>query len=149
MRGGMWCSCMYCVCLEHRLSISTRVPMQSLITSNQRRTLTRILSPSSMLKTSAHLPCVGFETTFWTTISVAIRTPLLLANLKAFTFRPLNQSECANPLKIISSYQHFEIPHVYKHYWLATLQVSSWCAGRAWGNHEVAFSVNSEWWSPW
>ena len=112
----MRCSCMYCVCRLHRLPFSTRITVQSLIIAKHRSTVTRILSPTSMWKTSAHLnhlPWLGFEPiTFWSTISLTIRTPPLLVNLKVLNFRQWNQSGFSNPLKIISSYQHFQIPRV-------------------------------------
>ena len=102
------------MCQKHRLYFSTRVPVQSLITANQRRTLTSILSSRYMWKISAHLPWMGFEpTTFWSTISLTIRIPPLIAHFKVLNFRKWNQSGFSNPLKIISSYQHFQIPHVY------------------------------------
>ena len=36
--GFMRSPCTYCLCLAHRMSFSTRAPIQSLITANQRRT---------------------------------------------------------------------------------------------------------------
>ena len=51
--GHMGCSCVYCLCLAGRVSFSTRAPVQSLTTANHKRTLTRILSPSSMWRTPA------------------------------------------------------------------------------------------------
>ena len=112
----MPCSCKYCLCLEHRISFSTWVPVQSQspITANQQRTLlTRILSPSSIWKTSTHLPWMRFESTIWSTISLTTRAPPLLAKLKALNFRQWNQSGFSDHLKIISSYRHFQIPCVY------------------------------------
>ena len=97
---------MYCVCLEHRLFFSTRVPVQSLITANQRRTLTHVCL-SFMLKTSAHRRWMGFEpTTSWSTISLAIRTPPLLANFKALNFRQWTLWRSFPVINI------FQIPHV-------------------------------------
>ena len=58
---GVWCSdvgicdsrvCTV-LCLAGRVSFSTRVPVQSLTTANQRRTYTRILSPISIWRTRA------------------------------------------------------------------------------------------------
>ena len=49
----MRCPCVYCLCLAGQVSFSTRAPVQSLTTVNQRRTETRILSPSSMWRTPA------------------------------------------------------------------------------------------------
>ena len=40
---GVRCPCIYCLFLAHRISFSTRAPVQSLITANQRKTDARIL----------------------------------------------------------------------------------------------------------
>ena len=47
--GHMRCPCGYCLCLAGRVSFSTRAPVQSLTTANQRRTQTRILSSNKGL----------------------------------------------------------------------------------------------------
>ena len=134
-------SCMYCECLEHLPSFSTRVPVQSLITANHRRTLTRILSPNSMWKTPAHLMWMGFEPTTFDD-NLTIRILPLLANFTALNFRQWNLSGFSNPVKIISCCQHFQIPHSLQHFWLETLQVRNYCAERARRNQEVTFSIN-------
>ena len=51
--GHMRCPCMCCLCLAGPVSFSTRAHVQSLTTANQRRTYTRILSPSSLSRTPA------------------------------------------------------------------------------------------------
>ena len=140
------------VCLEHRLSFSTRVPVQSLTIANQRRTLTRILSPSSMWKTSAHLPRMVFEpTTLRSAISLTIRTPPLPANLKVLNFRQWNQSGFTNPFKIISSYQHFQIPHIYTTFLVCNATSQQWKSMRKSWSHvfcqQRVMIVLTAWWS--
>ena len=49
-------------------------------------------------------------------LCLTTRTSPLLANLKALYFMQWNQSACSHPLKIISSYQHFQIRIVYSRF---------------------------------
>ena len=64
MVTGVWCRlgehvhfpCVYGLCLARRGSFSTGVPVQSLTTANQRRTLTRILSLCSIWWTRHRKP---------------------------------------------------------------------------------------------
>ena len=143
---------MHCVCVEHRLSFSTRVPMQSLITANQRWTLTvtRILSPSSIWWNSAHLPWMNSNhqpldrksvSYHWLHRSLQIWMLLISGNGVSLNFQTL----CRSFPVINLSKLHMSIQYSL----LATLKVSNCCAERARGNHEIMFSVNSEWWSPW
>ena len=99
--GYMRCPCLYCLYLAGRVWFSTQAPVQSLTTANQRRTLTRILSTSSIWRTPAiesrysfyrmgwvnpeserkaeilFLVWVGFEpTTSWSTVQLSKLSPL-------------------------------------------------------------------------
>ena len=90
-------------------------------------------------------PWKGFEpTTVWSTDSLTIRNPPLLANLKMLNLRQCNQSGFSNPLKTIASYKHSQVPQVYAPPWLATLQVSNCFAESTRGNHEITFRINSD-----
>ena len=146
--------CMMCVCRTSAIlfgpSKAYRCSHWSLSISKGQifyiLTLTRILGPS-YVEDLGPPAMMGFEpTTPWSTTSLTSRTPPLLANLKVHNFRQWHQSVFSNPWRSVSiSKSHMFIQHS----WLAKLRISNCCAERTWGNHEVTFSVNSEWWSRW
>ena len=151
----MQCSDVH-VCQEHRLYFSARVPVQSPICANQWRTLTRILSLSSMWSTPA-VDGIRTHNLWIDNLCLTTRTPPLLANLKGLNFRPRNHSGFSNYLKIIFSYQqllHFQIPHVYTKLFAckATLQqLLSWKSMRkSWSNvfcKQRMMITFTAWWS--
>ena len=92
-----------------------------------------ILGPSPMWKTSAHLPWMGFEpTTSWSTICVL---PLALHRSLQIWKRLISDTEISLDSQTI--WRSFPVINISKsymfiqHYFLATLQVSNWCAERA------------------
>ena len=102
---------MYCV---SRTSAIIFEPSIGAITDNcQSAKDTDTYFKSQIYVENIGLPAVdGLEpTTSRLTICLTTRTPPLIANLKTLNFRQWNQSWFSNPLSIISSYQHFQIPH--------------------------------------
>ena len=146
----MQCSCTYGVCLEHPQTFSTRVPAQSLITANQRRSLYFKSQPCVEDLLSPSVDGIREPTTSWCSIFVL---PLGL-HCSLQTWKRLISG---NGISLDSQtiWRSFSIINNFKSYmliqetWLATLPISNEFAERTWGNHEVTFSINSEWWSPW
>ena len=86
--------------------------MQSLITASQRRTIyfktylyVEDLGPNAVNEIRTHNLLID-------NLCLITRTPSHRENLKALNFWQWNQSRFSNPLKAISSYQHFQILHV-------------------------------------
>ena len=145
MPGG-YVMFVYVLCLEHRLSFSTRVPMQSLTTANQWRTLKLILSPSSMWKTSARLPWMGFEpTTYRSTICIlSIGLHRSLQSWKRLISGNGISMESQTMWRSFPVINIFKLYMFIKHSWFVMLQVSNCWETKAWGNHEGKFTVKSE-----
>ena len=109
------------------------------------------LSPNSMCKTLAPLPWMEFEpTTSRSKICVPPigihRSLQIWKRLTSINENGLDSQtlRCSFPVVNIFTSRMF-----IQHSWLATLQVSNCWAERAWKNHEVMFSVNSQLWSSW
>ena len=101
MHGGI-CDVRVCiVCLEHLLSFSTRVLVQSLITANQRRTL--YFKSQPYLEDLGRSAVDGIRThnILIDNLCLTTRTPPLIANLKALNFKQWHLYGFSNPLKII------------------------------------------------
>ena len=132
MSGGMRCSFMYCVCLEHQPSFSAQVPVQSLFTANLQSTLRHVFYVPSIWKTFAHMSWMEFEPTTFTA-PCKVESTYLQAMESFSILKPFED--------------HFQLstfPNpTFQYSWLAMQKVSNCCAERAWRNHEVIFLLTA------
>ena len=92
---------LYVLCLEHRLSFSTRVSVQSLANVNQQRTLTRILSTSCGRLRPTCLDGSRIHNFSIDNLCLITRTLPLLTKLKAINFMQWNQT------RILKSFEDY------------------------------------------
>ena len=114
--GNHRCICDVRVCiayLEHRLTFPTRVSVQSLTTANQWRTLICIFKSQLYMKELRPPALDGIRINNFSIDNLTTRTPPIIWNLKGLNFRQWNRSGFLNLMKIISIYQHFQIPRLY------------------------------------
>ena len=79
--GDVGCPFVYCLCLARQILFSTRAPVESLTTANQRRAYIRIVSPSSMWRTLATESWFSFSQNGWVNPESDCTTEILISAL--------------------------------------------------------------------